>query len=156
MYTDEQIDLALGVYAETGSASETRRRLGGWPSEDSLRGWAAGRRPGASGPRKEPVYLSPPEKRAAVSRVLAGEGAAEVAASLGVSAASVRGWRRAFSEGGEEALAGPRERSEQMREPTRAELDAMPDDVDELRAELFEARFERDLALQVVEILKTI
>lgn len=38
--------------------------------------------------------------------------------------------------------------------PTEEELAAMPDDVGELKRELYEARFERDLAGEVLAVLK--
>lgn len=38
--------------------------------------------------------------------------------------------------------------------PTEEELAAMPDDVGELKRELYEARFERDLAREVLAVLK--
>src|SRR3954464_12562372 len=85
--------------------------------------------------------MSRPRKREAVLRLLRGEDLETVSRALGVTAATLAGWRDAFLAGGEAALA-------------TKPADAKDLEVDRLRAKLGETVLERELLAEKVAALE--
>ena len=85
--------------------------------------------------------MSRPRKREAVLRLLRGEDLETVSRALGVTAATLAGWRDAFLAGGEAALA-------------TKPADAKGLEVDRLKAKLGEAVLERELLAEKVAALE--
>ena len=85
--------------------------------------------------------MSRPRKREAVLRLLRGEDLETVSRALGVTAATLAGWRDAFPAGGEAALA-------------TKPADAKGLEVDRLRAKLGEVVLERELLAEKVAALE--
>ena len=81
--------------------------------------------------------MSRPRKRDAVLRLLRGEDLERVSRSLGVTAATLSGWRDAFLAGGEAALA-------------TKPADAKDLELDRLKAKLGEVVLERELLAEKV------
>jgi transposase len=96
--------------------------------------------PGAIGPGRG-GRMSRQRKTAAVLRLLRGEDLETVSRALGVTAATLSGWRNAFLAGGEAALAS--------RAGTGEDLAA-----ERLKAKLGEALIERDLLQEKVAHLE--
>src|SRR5918993_2425772 len=107
-------------------------------------------RPGAAVRPQEPGGAAPgrsgrmsrQRKTAAVLRLLRGEDLETVSRALGVTAATLSGWRDAFLAAGEAALA--------TRPSTGEELEA-----ERLKSKLGEALIERDLLREKVAALET-
>src|SRR5919202_4490113 len=85
--------------------------------------------------------MSRPRKRDAVPRLLRGEDLGRVSRSLGVTAATLSGWRDAFLAGGEAALA-------------TKPADAKDLELERLKAKLGEALIERELLDEKVPALE--
>src|ERR671932_2716694 len=85
--------------------------------------------------------MSRPRKREAVLRLLRGEDLERVSRSLGVTAATLSGWRDAFLAGGEAALA-------------TKPADAKDLELDRLKAKLGEVVLERELLAEKVAALE--
>ncbi|HJG30375.1 MAG TPA: helix-turn-helix domain-containing protein [Collinsella ihuae] len=149
MFAPEKREAALELYDRLGSVRAVVAELG-YPSVRCLYGWIA-RRDGAGRARPRAVRCSAQEKAAAARRVLSGERCADVAADVGVSAATVLNWRRAYVEEGVGALMT----GDDVRRPgPRADAGSLPDDAGELKRMVLELQLENDLMRQVVELLK--
>lgn len=149
MFAPEKREAALELYDRLGSVRAVVAELG-YPSVRCLYGWIA-RRDGAGRARPRAVRCSVQEKAAAARRVLSGERCADVAADVGVSAATVLNWRRAYVEEGVGALMT----GDDVRRPgPRADAGSLPDDAGELKRMVLELQLENDLMRQVVELLK--
>src|ERR1700750_2348015 len=85
--------------------------------------------------------MSRPRKREAVLRLLRGEDLETVSRALGVTAATLAGWRDAFLAAGEAALA--------TKSATGEELES-----DRLKAKLGAALIERDLLHEKIAVLE--
>ena len=85
--------------------------------------------------------MSRQRKRDAVLRLLRGEDLDTVSRSLGVTAATLSGWRDAFLDGGEASLASK-------------PLDGKERESDRLRARLGEMLLERELLEQKITLLE--
>ena len=85
--------------------------------------------------------MSRPRKREAVLRLLRGEDLETVSRALGVTAATLAGWRDAFLAGGEAALA-------------TKPADAQDLELERLEARLGEALIERELLAEKVAALE--
>src|SRR5215211_6216525 len=107
-------------------------------------------RPGAAEQPQEPGTaalgrggrMSRPRKTAAVLRLLRGEDLETVSRSLGVTAATLSGWRDAFLAAGQAALATRATSGETL-------------ESDRLKARLGKALIERDLLQEKIAILET-
>ncbi len=85
--------------------------------------------------------MSRQRKRDAVLRLLRGEDLDTVSRSLGVTAATLSGWRDAFLDGGEASL-------------TTRPVDGEERDIDRLKARLGEMLLERELLEQKIVLLE--
>src|SRR5215218_6126901 len=97
--------------------------------------------PGAIGPGRG-GRMSRRRKTAAVLRLLRGEDLETVSRALGVTAATLSGWRDAFLAAGAAALATKPTNGEEL-------------ESDRLKAKLGEALIERDLLEEKIAILET-
>lgn len=154
MYPRETVDRALALYAELGDMVAVCRAMGGRPSRSAIGYWV--REAGLCAPRggRSRVKFSADTKASAAARAAAGEGAPALAAEIGSAPSTVLNWKREYEKGGPTVFHEREAASASAPGPTEEELAAMPDDVGELKRELYEARFERDLAREVLAVLK--
>lgn len=154
MYPRETVDRALALYAELGDTVAVCRAMGGRPSRSAIGYWV--REAGLCAPRggRSRVKFSADTKASAAARAAAGEGAPALAAEIGSAPSTVLNWKREYEKGGPTVFHEREAASASAPGPTEEELAAMPDDVGELKRELYEARFERDLAREVLAVLK--
>ena len=148
MYSREDREWALYVLDELGgSVSEAARFCG--IARETLRLWRiAEGEPAAE--RKKPVYLSYEEKRALVGRLAAGERAEALAREAGVSAASIRNWRKKLLEEGELSIMSEEDIRRRAPEPCG------PDEGGEaeLRARVYELEMRNAILEETIKILK--
>ncbi len=150
MFSEEQKRIALETYDRTRSVGWTMAELG-YPSRSCLKYWIAQRKQQPR-TRRRALRFTFREKEAAVLRVLAGEHPADVAGDIGCTDQAVRNWRRIYIEEGVCSLMGRYEKPAPA--PLPEDLEALPDDVDELKALAFRLKFENDLMREVAEIVK--
>ncbi len=148
MYSREDREWALYVLSETRSLREAARITG--ISHVTIARWrdAAGGPP-APRKRKSPVYLSHERKMELVTRLEAGERAADLAAETGITASAVTNWHRRFREEGVIALMSGNE----LRAASPAPAEP-PSGEEALRRRCKELELENAVLRGTVEILK--
>lgn len=117
MYDIETRELALEALAE-GMALSEAAELAGCSLATAAR-WAEAARRGAPA-RRERVYLPFEKKMELVSRLEAGERAADLGDEAGVTAQAVQGWRRRLAEEGASSLMSDREIAARVRKGAAA------------------------------------
>ena len=129
---------------DTSQADDFRERGGSWTRTRTLEGGRAARSDRTSPAQRRPGRggrMSRQRKTAAVLRLLRGEDLDQVSRSLGVTAATLTGWRDAFVAAGEAVLT--------TKPATGEDLES-----DRLKARLGAALIERDLLEEKIAILE--
>lgn len=151
-YTREQREEALRVLDECGGDARRAAPLAGVP-RSTLMLWASARADGRDpSERKAAVHCTPKQRTSALARLARGARAAEVASDLGVTPAAVLSWARRAGLTGEVRAV--------LEDPGRGRPEPPGDPegrlarIAELEAEVERLRFQRDLALGLVDVVK--
>lgn len=150
MYTPEQRAKALEAYDDLGHVSLVIRQLG-YPSKGCLRLWIAGRN-APKKPRKPKAVVAIGAKLEALGMLERGFPISAAARYAGVTTATLLNWRRIKTERGADALMTKADVD--CPDPTPEELQALPDDIEELKRRVFELEFENRLMREVVDMVK--
>lgn len=152
-YTSDQMKVAVNYYLEHGRNISRAVRAVGYPSREVLAGWIDEIAPGERKSRIRcgaVVQFSKEQKKDAVIELCAREGsAATVANSLGVSRFSLYKWKKELLS--EEAA---RTMDGSGKPPLPDDRDALLEEVESLKKEIYRQRMELDVLNKAAEIVK--
>ena len=160
MYSQDKINIALQVYYQCGSVTETVRVLG-YPTRRSLYTWIENEGVPQS-PRKELVNINtaqhprnPPSevKMNALHRCFKlGESIKSVSEEIGYTRASIYAWRKKYLRGGTIALINDKNIQPDTLKEGNAPTAAT--EIDQLQAQMQDMQLEIDLLKETISVLK--
>lgn len=160
MYSQDKIDIALQVYHQCGSVTETIRVLG-YPTRRALYTWIENEGTPKS-PRKEAIHVNTAEhprspslevKMDALHRCFElGESIKSVSEEIGYTRASIYAWRKKYLRGGTAALKNdkniPPDTLKEGNTPAPANK------IEQLQAQMQDMRMEIDILKETINVLK--
>lgn len=164
MYSKEQKDIALRIYHQTESVTETIRILG-YPTRRNLYTWIAEENTPPK-PRKEyPVIDNPPDhprnpplevKLNAIHRCYElGENIKYVSEDIGYSRASIYQWRKRYLKEGTLGLMNHKNITPgTLVEGSVSSTDISSDEINQLKAQMQDMQLEIDILKETINVLK--
>ena len=166
MYSQEKKEVALKIFHQTESVSETIRILG-YPTRRQLYNWIATENLPPKERKPLPRIANPPEhprnppleiKLNAIKRCFAyGESIKYVSEDIGYSRASIYQWRKQYLKEGTLGLMNRKNiPSGELKEGTRLSesVAASSHEVAELKAQMYEMQMEIDILKETINVLK--
>lgn len=150
MYSKEQKDIALRIYHQTESVTETIRILG-YPTRRNLYTWIAEENTPPK-PRKEyPVIDNPPDHRC----YELGENIKYVSEDIGYSRASIYQWRKRYLKEGTLGLMNHKNITPgTLVEGSVSSTDISSDEINQLKAQMQDMQLEIDILKETINVLK--
>lgn len=164
MYSKEQKDIALRIYHQTESVTETIRILG-YPTRRNLYTWIAEENTPPKTRREYPVIDNPPDhprnpplevKLDAIHRCYElGENIKYVSEDIGYSRASIYQWRKRYLKEGTLGLMNHKNITPgTLVEGSVSSTDISSDEINQLKAQMQDMQLEIDILKETINVLK--
>lgn len=164
MYSKEQKDIALRIYHQTESVTETIRILG-YPTRRNLYTWIAEENTPPKTRKEYPVINNPPDhprnpplevKLDAIHRCYElGENIKYVSEDIGYSRASIYQWRKRYLKEGTLGLMNHKNITPgTLVEGSVSSTDISSDEINQLKAQIQDMQLEIDILKETINILK--
>ena len=164
MYSKEQKDIALRIYHQTESVTETIRILG-YPTRRNLYTWIAEENTPPKTRKEYPVINNPPDhprnpplevKLDAIHRCYElGENIKYVSEDIGYSRASIYQWRKRYLKEGTLGLMNHKNITPgTLVEGSVSSTDISSDEINQLKAQMQDMQLEIDILKETINVLK--
>ena len=164
MYSKEQKDIALHLYHQTKSVTETIRILG-YPTRRNLYTWMKEEHLPPKIRKDYPIVDNPPEhprnppiaiKLNAIHRCFElGENIKYVSEDIGYSRASIYQWRKRYIKEGTLGLMNTKNVTpEKLKEGTKDDINISTDDIKQLKSQMQDMQLEIDILKETINVLK--
>lgn len=164
MYSKEQKDIALRIYHQTESVTETIRILG-YPTRRNLYTWIAEENTPPKTRKEYPVINNPPDhprnpplevKLDAIHRCYElGENIKYVSEDIGYSRASIYQWRKRYLKEGTLGLMNHKNITPgTLVEGSVSSTDISSDEINQLKAQIQDMQLEIDILKETINVLK--
>ena len=164
MYSKQQKDIALKLYHQTESVSETVRMLG-YPTRKNLYNWIYEEAKPPKVRKEYPIIDNPPEhprnapleiKLDAIHRCFElGENIKYVSNDIGYSRASIYQWRKCYLKEGTLGLMNNKNITPgKLNAGTTANTDISSEEIKQLKSQMQEMQLEIDLLKETINVLK--
>lgn len=164
MYSNEQKDIALRIYHQTESVTETIRILG-YPTRRNLYTWIAEENTPPKTRKEYPVINNPPDhprnpplevKLDAIHRCYElGENIKYVSEDIGYSRASIYQWRKRYLKEGTLGLMNHKNITPgTLVEGSVSSTDISSDEINQLKAQMQDMQLEIDILKETINVLK--
>ena len=164
MYSKEQKDIALRIYHQTESVTETIRILG-YPTRRNLYTWIAEENTPSKTRKEYPVINNPPDhprnpplevKLDAIHRCYElGENVKYVSEDIGYSRASIYQWRKRYLKEGTLGLMNHKNITPgTLVEGSVSSTDISSDEINQLKAQMQDMQLEIDILKETINVLK--
>ena len=164
MYSKEQKDIALRIYHQTESVTETIRILG-YPTRRNLYTWITEENTPPKTRKKYPVINNPPDhprnpplevKLDAIHRCYGlGENIKYVSEDIGYSRASIYQWRKRYLKEGTLGLMNHKNITPgTLVEGSVSSTDISSDEINQLKAQIQDMQLEIDILKETINVLK--